>query len=93
MRRPALLILDEATSALDADNEQRVRRAIEDLHSDLTVVMIGHRPATGPRLQVERWLQGMGMAGPLTDGAGRPVELPPELSSDLPSDLLAERQL
>ncbi len=44
--RPSLLILDEATSALDRDNEARVREAIERLHGDLTLVVIGHRLAT-----------------------------------------------
>lgn len=46
LKKPALLILDEATSALDHGNEARIRRAIEDLHGDLTVVLIGHRLAT-----------------------------------------------
>lgn len=46
LREPALLILDEATSALDMDNERRVREAIENLHGDLTVVIIGHRLPT-----------------------------------------------
>lgn len=45
LQRPALLILDEATSALDPDNEARIRGAIERLHGDLTVVVIGHRLA------------------------------------------------
>ncbi|GAB3430715.1 ABC transporter ATP-binding protein/permease [Massilia solisilvae] len=44
--KPSLLILDEATSALDIDNEMRVRKAIENLHGELTVVLIGHRLAT-----------------------------------------------
>ena len=46
LKRPALLILDEATSALDRSNEARIRHAIESLHGDLTVVIIGHRLAT-----------------------------------------------
>lgn len=46
LRRPSLLILDEATSALDTDNETRIRAAIEQVHGDLTVVIIGHRLAT-----------------------------------------------
>jgi ATP-binding cassette subfamily C protein len=46
LRRPSLLILDEATSALDIENEARVRDAIENLHGDLTVVIIGHRLPT-----------------------------------------------
>lgn len=46
LRVPSLLILDEATSALDLANEVKVRRAIERLHGDLTVVIIGHRLPT-----------------------------------------------
>lgn len=46
LRQPSLLILDEATSALDRENEARVREAIEHLHGDLTLVVIGHRLAT-----------------------------------------------
>jgi ATP-binding cassette subfamily C protein len=46
LKKPALLILDEATSALDVDNEARIREAIEHLHGDLTVVIIGHRLPT-----------------------------------------------
>jgi ATP-binding cassette subfamily C protein len=41
--RPSLLILDEATSALDPENEERVRRAIENLHGNLTLLVIVHR--------------------------------------------------
>ncbi|OYV42383.1 MAG: hypothetical protein B7X10_06665 [Burkholderiales bacterium 21-58-4] len=46
LNRPSLLILDEATSALDLDNEARIRHAIEKLHGELTVVIIGHRLPT-----------------------------------------------
>jgi ATP-binding cassette subfamily C protein len=46
LKKPSLLILDEATSALDYDNEARIRGAIEQLHGDLTVVLIGHRLPT-----------------------------------------------
>lgn len=46
LARPSLLILDEATSALDTANEARIRAALEHLHGDLTVVLIGHRLAT-----------------------------------------------
>ena len=43
LRRPALLILDEATSALDAENERRIRDAIQRLHGRMTILMITHR--------------------------------------------------
>ena len=46
LKRPSLLILDEATSALDKENETRIRNAIENLHGDMTVVIIGHRLPT-----------------------------------------------
>lgn len=46
LKRPLLLILDEATSALDMENEARVRDAIENLHGNLTMVIIGHRLPT-----------------------------------------------
>lgn len=46
LKKPALLILDEATSALDRSNELRIRQAIENLHGDLTVLIIGHRLPT-----------------------------------------------
>ncbi len=44
--RPSLLILDEATSALDAEHERRIQRAIDDLHGELTLVVIAHRLST-----------------------------------------------
>ena len=46
LKRPCLLILDEATSALDTENEAKIRTAIERIHGDLTVILIGHRLAT-----------------------------------------------
>jgi ABC-type bacteriocin/lantibiotic exporter with double-glycine peptidase domain len=41
-----LILLDEATSALDLATEAQVRRALEHLHGNTTVVMIAHRLAT-----------------------------------------------
>lgn len=46
LKQPSLLILDEATSALDTENEARIRQAIEQLHGDMTVLIIGHRLPT-----------------------------------------------
>ena len=43
LRRPSLLILDEATSALDSENENRIKRAIEELHGSITILIITHR--------------------------------------------------
>jgi ATP-binding cassette subfamily C protein len=45
LRKPTLLILDEATSALDAANEAAILAAVARMHGQLTVVIIGHRPA------------------------------------------------
>ncbi len=46
LRRPSLLILDEATSALDSENEQRIQSAIEELHGQVTILVITHRLST-----------------------------------------------
>jgi ATP-binding cassette subfamily C protein len=46
LRKPSLLILDEATSALDSENEQRIQSAIEELHGDMTILLITHRLST-----------------------------------------------
>jgi len=42
-RKPQLLVLDEATSHLDVENEAAARAAIEDLHGEVTVLLIAHR--------------------------------------------------
>lgn len=44
--RPSLLVLDEATSALDAETEDLITRGIEDLHGDVTMILIAHRLAS-----------------------------------------------
>ncbi len=46
LRKPVLLILDEATSALDSENERRIQNAIEQLHGQVTVLVITHRLST-----------------------------------------------
>ena len=46
LSRPALLILDEATSALDHENEQKIQRALKQLHGKLTIIIIAHRDTT-----------------------------------------------
>ncbi len=43
---PQLLILDEATSALDNLTEQVVMEAINNLHNDITIILIAHRLST-----------------------------------------------
>ena len=42
-KQAKVLVFDEATSALDNDTEQTVMDAIEDLNSDLTILIIAHR--------------------------------------------------
>jgi ATP-binding cassette subfamily C protein len=46
LRKPRLLVLDEATSALDSENEERIYRAIAQLHGAMTIVVITHRLST-----------------------------------------------
>ncbi|MBI3591530.1 MAG: ABC transporter ATP-binding protein [Candidatus Melainabacteria bacterium] len=43
LRKPSLLILDEATSSLDSENEKQIQGAIEQLHGEITVLIISHR--------------------------------------------------
>jgi ATP-binding cassette, subfamily C, bacterial len=46
LRKPKLVVLDEATSALDSENEERIYKAIEELHGETTILIITHRLAT-----------------------------------------------
>jgi len=46
LRKPSLLILDEATSSLDSENEKRIQKAIEELHGEMTILLISHRLST-----------------------------------------------
>ena len=46
LSRPDILILDEATSALDTENERAIHSALEQLHGQVTVLLITHRLAS-----------------------------------------------
>lgn len=46
LRNPSLLILDEATSSLDSENELRIQRALEEVHGQITILLISHRLST-----------------------------------------------
>lgn len=46
LRKPSLLIMDEATSNLDSENEQKILKAIDDIHGEITILMIAHRIST-----------------------------------------------
>ena len=45
-KQASVLVFDEATSALDNATEQTVMDAIEDLSSDLTILIVAHRLST-----------------------------------------------
>jgi ABC-type multidrug transport system fused ATPase/permease subunit len=45
-RQPQLLILDEATSELDTHSERRFQETIDQLHGNLTILMVAHRLST-----------------------------------------------
>jgi len=45
-RQADVLVFDEATSALDTETEQAVMQAIDNLHGDLTVLIVAHRLTT-----------------------------------------------
>jgi len=44
-RKPKALVLDEATSALDEQTEQNLIENLESLHTELTLIIVSHRPA------------------------------------------------
>ena len=46
LRQPSILVLDEATSSLDTQNERFIQQALEQLHGELTIVLIAHRLST-----------------------------------------------
>jgi len=52
LRNPTLLVLDEATNSLDSENEERVLEAIDNLHGNLTMLIIAHRFSTLKRADV-----------------------------------------
>lgn len=45
-RRPKLIVFDEATSALDNESEAMIKKTIEDLKGDVTIIAIAHRLST-----------------------------------------------
>jgi len=46
LMKPSLLIMDEATSNLDSENEKKILKAIDDIHGEMTILMIAHRVST-----------------------------------------------
>jgi ABC-type multidrug transport system fused ATPase/permease subunit len=46
LRKPEFLILDEATSALDSESEKLIKKSIEGLAKDTTILIVAHRLST-----------------------------------------------
>ena len=46
VKKAPILVLDEATSSLDAISEDKIKRAIYDLHGRITQILIAHRLST-----------------------------------------------
>lgn len=57
-KKATVLVFDEATSALDSETESAVMESIENLNSDITIMIIAHRLTTlqhcGTIVQLER---------------------------------------
>lgn len=53
---PDLLIFDEATSALDGAAEQAIQNTVDELRSDITVLIIAHRLTTVENCDKIYWL-------------------------------------
>jgi len=45
-KNPSVLILDEATSALDNKSEEAIKRALEEIKSQMTTFIVAHRLST-----------------------------------------------
>lgn len=46
VKNAPILILDEATSSLDAVSENKIKKAIRELHGEITQILIAHRLST-----------------------------------------------
>jgi ATP-binding cassette, subfamily B, bacterial len=46
LARPQVLILDDPLSALDVHTEERVTRALSQILTDVTAIVVAHRPST-----------------------------------------------
>jgi ABC-type multidrug transport system fused ATPase/permease subunit len=44
--KPNLVVLDEATSALDAQTENEITKVLDDLRSEITLIIVAHRLST-----------------------------------------------
>lgn len=55
--RPRLLVLDEATSSLDAETEHTITAMLDELHHDVTTVVIAHRLSTVRHADLVVYLQ------------------------------------
>lgn len=65
-KNPKILILDEATSALDGHTESQIMNKINELCSDVIVIMIAHRLASLKHCSVLYKISNGDISGPLS---------------------------
>ena len=46
MKHPKIIIMDDSTSAVDTDTDRRIRQALKEKLSDMTVIIIAQRVAS-----------------------------------------------
>ena len=46
IQKTEIILFDEATSALDNETQEKIQKAISNLHDDYTILIVAHRLST-----------------------------------------------